>query len=320
MTLDYTNTSNPTGSQKNTYINSALNDEVCITFGAYNPSSKAYSGAFVYNSGDIRWEVNITPGIYDIDVTYGTGAWGTRPFFELYNGEKKIADIFQAPSGKNSGANPGVLGLTGTNTVDLSTLDGNTTYTLKVIDGWPGAYGTCIGHISFTPKVGAVMAAFGQNTDGGPTTLPNNGSNTINGITVTTNMELDLCNGRTYDYLFGNEGTDYVDISVGSDQIMTALALSILYDGSCTGGLYIKFSSSATFDEDALVGTPILLSGLVFDNFYTYPPSTSSVSLPSGIIKSARIYRNGSCQYGTRLYRIKVEVEVTNASRKPHLL
>lgn len=58
------------------------------------------------------------------------------------------------------------------------------------------------------------------------------------------------------------------------------------------------------------------MSGLVFDNFYTYPPSTSSVSLPSGTIKSARIYRNGSCQYGTRLYRIKVEAEADECIKK----
>lgn len=309
VTLNYTNTSNPAAPAGNTYINSKLDNEVCITFGQYNSSTLTYSGTFVYNSGDIRWEVNITPGIYDIDVTYGTGAWGTRPFFELYNGETKIADIFQAPSGKTSGANPGVLGLTGTNTVDLSTLDGNTTYTLKVIDGWGGAYGTCIGHISFTPKAGVNMAAFGQSADGGPTTLPNNGSNTINGITVTTNMELDLCNGRTYDYLFGNEGTDYVDISVGSDQIMTGLATSVFYDGYCTGGLYIQFCSSATYDAGSLVGSPILLDGLAYADFYTYPPATASVTLPGSVIKSARIYRNGNCEFGTRLYRIEVEAE-----------
>jgi hypothetical protein len=307
VTLDYTKTSDPAAPATNTCV---IENETCIAFG--NTSTWA---SWVYSSG-VSWNVTIVPGVYDIEATYGTGSWGTKPLFDLYEGEKKVTEIFHAPGGETSGNFNTKAGFSGSNTVDLSTLDGNTTYTLKVTDGWPGAFGTCIGHISFTPKVGVVMAAFGQSADGGPTTLPNNGSNTINGITVTTNMELDLCNGRTYDYLFGNEGTDYVDISVGSDQIMTALALSILYDGSCTGGLYIKFSSSATFDEDALVGTSILLSGLVFDNFYTYPPSTSSVSLPSGTIKSARIYRNGSCQYGTRLYRIKVEAEADECIKK----
>jgi len=306
VTLDYTNTSNPTAPATNTCV---IENETCIAFG--NTSTWA---SWVYSSG-VSWNVTIVPGVYDIEATYGTGSWGTKPLFDLYEGEKKVTEIFHAPGGETSGKFNTKAGFSGSNTVDLSTLDGNTTYTLKVTDGWPGAFGTCIGHISFTPKVGVVMAAFGQSAQYGPSTLPENGSNTINDITVTSNMSFDYTGG-TYDYLFSNESTDYVDISVGDDQVMTSLATSVLYDGSCTGGLYIKFSSSATFDEDALVGTQILLSGLVFDNFYTYPPSTSSVSLPSGIIKSARIYRNGSCQHGTRLYRIKVEAEADECTKK----
>lgn len=307
VTLNYTNTSDPAAPVSNTFVLSNLStpiaSETCIAFG-----NTDWGGGIVLSQ--VEWSATIVPGIYEIELTYGTGSWGVKPLVSVYDGASKVTDIYSAPSGQTSGAWKGQADFSpAPMDVDLQSLTAGKTYTIRVTEEWSGANGLCVGHISFTPKAGVVMAAFGQSADGGPTTLPNNGSNTINGITVTTNMELDLCNGRTYDYLFGNEGTDYVDISVGSDQIMTALALSILYDGSCTGGLYIQFCSSATYDAGKLVGSPILLDGLPFADFYTYPPATASVTLPGGVIKSARIYRNGNCEWGTRLYRIEVEAE-----------
>lgn len=307
VTLNYTNTSDPTAPVTNTFVLSNLStpiaSETCIAFG-----NTDWSGGIVLSQ--VEWSATIVPGIYEIELTYGTGSWGVKPLVSVYDGASKVTDIYSAPSGQTSGAWKGQADFSpAPMDVDLQDLTAGKTYTIRVTDEWGGGYGLCVGHISFTPKAGVNMAAFGQSADGGPTTLPDNGSNAINGITVTTNMELDLCNGRTYDYLFNNEGTDYVDISVGSDQIMTALALSILYDGSCSGGLYIQFCSSATYDAGSLVGSPILLDGLAFGDFYTYPPATASVSLPGGVIKSARIYRNGNCEWGTRLYRIEVEAE-----------
>lgn len=307
VTLDYNNTSDPAAPVTNTFVLSNLStplaSETCIAFG-----STDWGGGIVLSQVD--WSATIVPGIYEIEFTYGTGSWGVKPLVSVYDGASKVTDIYSAPSGQTSGAWKGQADFSpAPMDVDLQGLTAGKTYTIRVTDEWGGGYGLCIGHISFTPKAGVNMAAFGQSADGGPTTLPDNGSNTINGITVTTNMELDLCNGRTYDYLFNNESTDYVDISVGSDQIMTGLATSVLYDGSCTGGLYIQFCSSATYDVGKLVGSQILLTGLAFADFYTYPPATASVSLPGGVIKSARIYRNGSCEWGTRLYRIEVEAE-----------
>lgn len=307
VTLNYTNTSDPTAPVTNTFVLSNLStpiaSETCIAFG-----NTDWGGGIVLSQ--VEWSATIVPGIYEIELTYGTGSWGVKPLVSVYDGSTKVTDIYSAPSGQTSGAWKGQADFSpAPMDVDLQDLTAGKTYTIRVTEEWSGANGLCVGHISFTPKAGVNMAAFGQSADGGPTTLPNNSSNAINGITVTTNMELDLCNGRTYDYLFGNEGTDYVDISVGSDQIMTGLATSVLYDGSCTGGLYIQFCSSVTYDAGSLVGSPILLDGLAFGDFYTYPPATASVSLPGGVIKSARIYRNGSCEWGTRLYRIEVEAE-----------
>lgn len=295
--LDYTKVTPPAGGLQ-THTLSCLG-ETCIDF---------------TSCASVDWEVTFVAGVYDIDISYGTQTWGFNAKFSVVDPSSgtDVAVLYD-PAWETSGAGNTEKDFSvQRSSVEVNVTTGKTYY-VRVTGGNSGL---CVGHISFTPKVGVVMAAFGQSADGGPTTLPDNGSNAINGITVTTNMELDLCNSRTYDYLFDNESTDYVDISVGDDQVMTSLATSVLYDGSCTGGLYIKFSSSATFDEDALVGTPILLSGLVFANFYTYPPSTSSVSLPSGTIKSARIYRNGSCQWGTRLYRIEVEAEADECTKK----
>ncbi len=301
VTLNYANTSNPAAPASNTYSNAAIGDgETCIAFG-----NTAWDGSVVYSKAE--WSVTIVPGVYDVAVTYGTGSWGTTPLFSLYNGGSKVTDIFQAPSGQTSGNWATAAGWSGSvNNLDFSGLNGSTTYTIRVVETWAGAYGTCIGHISFTRKAGVATTAFGQATDGGATTLPDNSSNTINNVTVSTNMSLDFCNNRTYDYIFGTDYTDYVDITVDNSLKITGVATSILYDGSGSGNLYIQFCSTNTYDPDKKVGDPIVLSGLDFSTFYTYPPSLSDVSVPVGTMKSARIYRVGTRQYGIRLYRIAV--------------
>lgn len=316
VTLDYTNTSNPAAPVSNTYINSALDNEVCITLGQYNSSTLAYTGSFVYNSGDIQWSVTITPGIYDINVTYGTGAWGTRPYFELYDGAAKVADIFQAPADQTSGANPGVLGLSGTNTIDLSGLTDAKVYILKVIDGWGGAYGTCIGHISFTRLVGMesmVTADYLQAVASGETTLPS-----INSTNNTTNANISVVNQNVIveewsgtKYMIFDADDDYLDINLASDYRICGIATATYYDGSGEGQLNIKYSLSSTYDDSKQTGSVVRISGGGGDNC-TFGAAPGTISMNSNDIpdhaKSARIYKTGTREWGIKLLRLKVSI------------
>lgn len=154
---------------------------------------------------------------------------------------------------------------------------------------------------------------FGQgNTSGSESTLPNEGTRTISGVTATTNLKLTSTvkyqsTETTYNYSFSNDNTDYVDISVAEGYYITGVGTSVLYDGDGDGSLYIQFYS--TSDKNNAVGTPIALNGDSYNNFYTYPPSTSSVSLPEGTKKSARIYKSGTRAWGILFYRLVVNIE-----------
>lgn len=159
----------------------------------------------------------------------------------------------------------------------------------------------------------SVTVTFGQgNTSGSGSTLPNEGTRTISGVTATTNLKLKSTvkyqsTETTYNYSFSNDNTDYVDISVAEGYYITGVGTSVLYDGDGDGSLYIQFYS--TSDKNNAVGTPIALNGDSYNNFYTYPPSTSSVSLPEGTKKSARIYKSGTRAWGILFYRLVVNIE-----------
>lgn len=324
VTLNKDNTSDPAGPITNTYVIPELNNEVCIAFGTLPASNGAsFPGTFVYSSG-VEWSVSIIPGIYDIAVTYGTGAWGTRPFFDLYDGASKVAEIFHAPSGLQSGKNPTAVGHTGSSTIDLSSLNGAKTYTLKVTDGWGGAYGTCIGHISFTREEGLddmVTADYLQTVSSGETTLPakNSTNNTTNEniSVVNQNVKVDEWEGTKY-LVFDSEA-DYLDINIASGYRICGISTATCYDGNGEGQLNIKYSLSSIYDDSKQTGSVVRIRGGGGDNCsFGAAPETISMNkndIPNHA-KSARIYKTGTREWGIKLLRLKVSIIEDECTKK----
>ena len=307
-TLNYENTSDPTAPAENTYVMSKLSskikDETCIAFGRTDWGSWDR----IYNSVD--WSVTIEPGIYDVELSYGTASWGTQPLFAIYDGETKVQDIY-FDSNSSGGAwatqedrSTKVEGL------NLGTLSGSKTYTIRVTET-STSYGLCIGHIGFTratkytAKWGYKSGTYAYN-DGMFPSSPD--VSTENGISVTSNMAYSSGTSDNYTYHFGS--SSYIDIYVGAGRVITEIATSVLCDGTNDGAeLQISFSPSTPFNTtDA--STPATFASNGWTNYAsTSNPAMTNISIPQGTWKSARITKSASATHSNYLYRLKVVAE-----------
>ncbi len=308
VTLNYENTSNPVSPTLQKIQRSDIfNNERSIAFS--NPDGGYASRDYDY----VEWATTIEPGIYEVEIKYGSFAWNVTPLFAVYQNNSKIKDIY-VTTAKNSGGWKTWADFSPESfVVDLTDgIDPNTNYTIRATETFSGAWGLIIGHISFTPFT-SHFATWGYKTgengfDDGA--FPSNsGVSSKQGVSVTSDMSFVSVSQGTYAYKFGSES--YVEIYVGAGRVITDIATSVLCDGNLGGEeLQISFSSSTPFNQ-ADASKPVTFASNSWSDYCcTSNPSliSLSASIPEGT-KSAKITKSASATHDNYLYRLKVVAE-----------
>ena len=161
-----------------------------------------------------------------------------------------------------------------------------------------------------------VTADWGEWSSGN--TLPSSSSSTVNQVTLSSSVDLSYLGWGwdAYCYNVGNEG--YFDITVPSGYVIKEVRTSTMYDSE--NRFKIKFCSSSTFDESAVIGETTTLSGNGYSSWTAWGAG-SAVTLdsenpvvPDGA-KSARISNEGSASgSGSYLYYVRVTIESTGCA------
>ena len=305
VTLNYANTSNPVSPTLQTIQSPDIfNNERSIAFS--NPDGGYASRDYGY----VEWATTIEPGIYEVEIKYGSFAWNVTPLFAVYQNNSKIKDIY-VTTAKNSGAWKTWADFSPESfLVDLTDgIDPNTNYTIRVTETYDGAWGLIIGHISFTPST-SHFATWGFKTGGNAFDdgqFPSNGSDTEKGVTIESNISYGEVSQGTYAYKFGSES--YVEIYVGAGRVITDIATSVLCDGTNDGAeLQISFSPSTPFNTND-ASTPATFKSNGWTNYESSNnPAMTSISIPEGT-KSAKITKSASASHENYLYRLKVVSE-----------
>ncbi len=140
VTLNKDNTSNPSPIT-NTHTMVSLANEECIMYSDNGGNVQFYQ---------VDWAVTITPGIYDIDLSYGTWSYGFTPTFAIIDPDNgNTVKSIHTPGWQSSNAWNTEANLSTTKTdQDLNDLTPGKTYYVRA--SMTGGYGLCVGHISFT--------------------------------------------------------------------------------------------------------------------------------------------------------------------------
>lgn len=169
-TLNYTNTSNPAAPVSYTHTMVSLGYEECIMFS---------DNAGTLHFSQVDWDVTIVPGIYDVEISYGTWSYGFTPTFAIVDQSSgSTVKSLHTPGwqSSNAWATEGNYSTTYNDLNLIGEVTGSTPYYIRVTIS--GGYGLCVGHISFTRKDGgcaspvdASFAKAGDETGSVPMTI-----------------------------------------------------------------------------------------------------------------------------------------------------